>query len=411
MAIGLELEFAGNLDEHLLTQASDLLLDVEPVLGCRLVVDPPGPHWQSVPKSQRAILRTARSSDEYERVRSTGLNATRGVQVALCLWRGERGDRLLVKMTHAVGDGVALQFLTGRLGALYSQLRRDAGYRPSHRNDATRDFAQILSSIPTRAYPRIFWDFASFTAPRLFPRRTHFLPLPNESVGPFVPVLKHLPSAHVSFLSRYGKARGGATLNDVFLAAAYRALVSYAPWDGKSALRIGITVDLRRWCLDDRQRDTICNLSSFECPYLIRNLGRTFDETLANVSALTRRRKQSWPGVAIAVVGHLFVRRQSYQDLVRATQRRRSRSDAKPARPLTLSNEGRLDKSRLLFAEHTPLSAHILPPFMELPALHICLSGYDGALTMAVVTPQNGQAMVGGFLDALVRELPEESPV
>jgi NRPS condensation-like uncharacterized protein len=217
-----------------------------------------------------------------------------------------------------------------------------------------------------------------------------------------VPVIRRLPAPRAAFLSRYGKARG-ATLNDVFLAAAYRALASVARWDGSSGLRIAITVDLRRWCLPASHEPSIGNLSSFDCPFLIRALGRNFDETLANVTALMRRRKRSKPGLALALVGSLLVKATGS---AKGTHRTGRRPRPKSGNAMSLSNEGPLDGSALQFAGLTPVTAHVLPPFIELPGLHVCLSGYGGALTLAAVTPENGVPLVGRFLDTLLEELP-----
>src|SRR4029079_385983 len=114
---------------------------------------------------------------------------------------------------------------------------------------------------------------------------THLPAMPLEARGPWVAVVRQLPAPRLSVLSLHGKAHN-ATVNDVFLAAAYRALAFHGRWDGTSALRIAITVDLRRWCLPRTHDPEICNLSSLETPFLIRNLGRSFDETLSNVSAI-----------------------------------------------------------------------------------------------------------------------------
>jgi len=60
----------------------------------------------------------------------------------------------------------------------------------------------------------------------------------------------------------------------------------------------------------------------------------------------------------------------------------------------------------LRFGTETPVCAHILPPFIAFPGVHISLSGYNGALTLAAVTPQNGRGVVDGFLNALLEQLP-----
>jgi NRPS condensation-like uncharacterized protein len=406
MLIQLECSFDGHLESQLLERAGELLLDVEPMLSFTLVPDSPTPHWRRVTPSGRDLVTIARDEAEYEAERRTGLDATRGPQVALCLWPRDEGDRLLIRMTHVVGDGAALQLVAGRLGALYSALALDPSHRPGRGRVPTRDPARTLDSIPKLVRLRAMLDFAWFMAPRMLPRKSHRLRLPDESVGPWVPVIRRLPAPWLSSLSRYGKERG-ATVNDVFLAAAYRAL-AVSGWDETSALRITITVDLRRWCLPAAYATTVAHLSGWEYPYLMRDLGQSFDDTLARVSGVMRRRKESKPGLALTLVAHRLVNRRP-ATAARLEAGREPDSHQDPGlRHLSLSNEGLLDKSRLRFGEQTPVSAYVLPPFMTLPRLHLCLSGYDGALTLAAVTPQNGEAAVGAFLDTLLRELPAD---
>jgi hypothetical protein len=159
-------------------------------------------------------------------------------------------------------------------------------------------------------------------------------------------------------------------------------------------------------------------LSSFEHPFLIRNLGHDFDSTLAHVTRMTRRRKERWPGLAPALIGHFSTRRKSYEGLPQGEKdQERAKTEVGRSRTVwravaaVLSNEGRLDEARLHFGAARPVAAHILPPFLELPDLHICLSGYNGALTLAAVTRENGVAAVESFLDACLAHLPAEAPV
>ena len=404
MVIELELAFGGALDEATLAKAAALLLDAEPVVGARLIVDPRLPRWEHLGAAGPDVLVVTGDAAEYERIRRSGIDATAGPQMRLCLHREARGDRLLVKMSHAAGDGVALQWLAARLADTYSSLATDPGYRPLPAAGTPRDLGSLLAHVPRREYPGILWDFVSFLVPRLFPRRTHALRLPLESTGEWVPVVRHLASPRQQELSLYAKARD-ATLNDVVLAAAYRAMASLGEWDGSTGLRINITVDLRRRYLPASRPMTISNLSSFECPFLVRTLGTRFEDTLANVAALTRRRKAKWPGLGGAMIGHAFAARKGLQGLAQSDAAA-STGRVKPGRPIILSNEGKLDATRLTFASETPLAAHMLPPFINPPGLQICLSGYAGALTLAAVTRANGEQAVGAYLDALIAELP-----
>jgi NRPS condensation-like uncharacterized protein len=407
MVIQLELALEGHLRQDVLERACALVLDVHPVLGCRLAVEQPTPQWRRLPEAQRAVLTVVRHAADYETARTSGLDAIRGAQFAVCLWPGVTGDRLLVKMTHEAGDGVGLQVLARDLGSLYSALEDDRDFRPARGRAPSRDAADILFGHVSRcAMGRTLWDFARFFAPRVFPRRTHALPMPQESRGPWIPVVRRLPEPGLAVLKRHGNARG-ATLNDLFLAAAYRALAFQGRWTGTSALRIGISVDLRRWCLPSTHDPAICNLSSLEIPFLVRDLGRSFDETLANVSAIMRRRKASRPGLALALIFHVLARGKPPPDLRGASATRRDPGTGLDRQqPIILSNEGALVASRLRFGRQQPAAAHILPPFWEPPHVHVCISSYEGALTLAAVTRENAAPLVARFLDAVIDELP-----
>jgi len=414
MVIEMELAFAGRLDEHLLARATELLLDTESVLGCRLNVEAPQPRWQPVPSEDRARLVLTDRQDVYDGMRCEGLDAAANVQVALCLWRHDEGDRLLVKMTHAVGDGAALQSLVARLASIYSGLCADPAYQPRPSLQGQRRVEHVFSEVPRRVYRRALWSLVWFLAPRWFPRSYHVLSLPRQSAGGWVPVVARVPAERLPFLSAYAKARG-ATLNDLFLAAAYRALAREGHWDSTTALRIAITIDLRRWYLPPAYAGSIRNLSSLEFPFLGRDLGTRFDNTLANVSALTRRRKRSRPGLASALMGHYRMLRLGPERILReAGTKPPSAAPGKARRgPIwhtvsaVLSNEGRLDEASLCFGSERPESVHILPPFLALPGVHLSVSSYRGVLAFAAVTPRSGYAAIERFLSTLVEQLPQ----
>jgi NRPS condensation-like uncharacterized protein len=408
MIIQVELRFSDPLEEDVLRRAADLLLDAEPVLGCRLVLDAPVSYWQPVAAADRRVLTVTAVAADYEQIRCSGLRATDGVQVALCLCRADRGDRLLVKMSHEAGDGMGLRLLTARLSDIYTKLCGDPAFVPERNVDGSRDFGQVLARVSTGEYPRIMWTFARFLAPRCFPRRTHTLPLPEAGTGPWTPIVRTVPAPHLSAVAAYAKARG-STLNDMFLAVAYRALAAQGAWDTRSGLRIAITLDLRRWYLHDRPR-AVGNLSSFDCPFLGRHLGRDLDETLAKVTALMRQRKRNWPGLAAALIGYHLTKGRTHAALASADARRVRRTKLRLRRSLTLSNEGALDGDPLRFGGQVPIAAHILPPFIKVPGVHLCVSSYQGALTLAAVTSANGAGVVADFLDMMLAGLRAVAP-
>jgi NRPS condensation-like uncharacterized protein len=404
MIIQMELGFTGQLDRLRLARAAHLLLDAEPILGCRLVLEPQRPYWEPVPGDERQGLTVVSSEAEYAEVRCRGLQATGGVQLTLCLWPRPAGDRLLVKMTHEVGDGFTLKTAIVRLAAIYSALAIDPTYRPSAAPPTSREFSQVLANLSWYAIPRAIWDFIRFVVPRWFPRHTQTLALPTTAELPWVPIVRSIAAPAVTALSAYGRARH-ASVNDVLLAGAYRALATESRWDRSAGLRIIISVDLRRWYLPAGQPLPLGNLASVDWPFLMQDLGETFDDTLARVNRLMQRRKRSGLGLAQAVIGHYLIKDRSYESLARADARQMQRQNGASRRSLNFSNEGALDSLNLDFGGQLPTTAHVLPPFIHVPGVHVCVSSYRGALTFATVTSSNGAAAIARFIETWIAEL------
>jgi NRPS condensation-like uncharacterized protein len=351
------------------------------------------------------LVRVTSAAAEYRRIRHSGIDATRQPQVSVCLWRESTRDTLLVRMTHEVGDGAALQYLVARLGSIYSELCADPDHRPAANTGVDRDLTQVLSQLPAGEYRRILWDFVRFMAPRHSPRRTHRLPLPREPIGAAALVATTISPARAAGLSAFAKARH-ATLNDMMLAAAYRALAAVGSWDGTSGLRIPMTVNLRRWAPVKEQPGPISNQSAFEWPFLIRDLGADFEETLTKVRDITRSRKTSRPGFALAILTHLWWKIQKPPATL--AQRHAGHTAMPESEPdLTFSNEGALDKAGIAFGSQAPAAARVVPPFFAAPRLHVSLSGYRGCLELLAVTSENCRPFVERFFEALRAELPQ----
>jgi NRPS condensation-like uncharacterized protein len=393
-------EYDGHLDPQVLTRAGELLIEAEPVLGCRLVADATQPpYWERMPESV-GVVSVAETARDFESFCRSGLDGGRDAQVAVCLWPRDDGDRLAIKWAHAVGDGVAMRAATARLSRIYSALELDPEHRPERGSLERRDLSQVLGAVPRVARLRAMAAFGLFMAPRVFPRESHQLVVELEGAGSPVPLVRQIPEPWLSYLGRYARQRG-ATLNEVILAAAYRALAA-SEWDGKLPLRIAIAVDLRRWCLTPDYATSIMNLASFEFPFLMRNVGRDFDETLERVTAMMRRRKRAYPGLAFALLAEF------------ATRKQRTAEEAAPATklrpgwefPLTFTNGGVLEKSWLTFGERTPTGAHTLPPFVAGRRSVLGMTSYDGTLTLAAVTREGSAPIVGRYLDALLAALP-----
>jgi NRPS condensation-like uncharacterized protein len=187
----------------------------------------------------------------------------------------------------------------------------------------------------------------------------------------------------------------------MFLAAHYRTIAALGRWDGKAALRTLVTIDLRSRFLPVARANGVANLSSAELPFLGRTLGSTFDETLKRVVTVTNKRKRRNPGLAVALLTPKIAKGG-------LTDRRldRTRKMFEGAGVPVFTNVGRIEGERLSFAGQIPSQVDSLSIKPRLPRLVVCLSGYNGSLTLSVAAADIARPRFEAYLDGVLAELP-----
>ncbi len=228
-------------------------------------------------------------------------------------------------------------------------------------------------------------------------------PLPEGPRAPRRYEVRHIRPGRVRRIREYGRTRG-AKINDMVVAAFVRSVL-LAGWDGKTAVKTGMTVDLRRWYMPVRRSETICNLSAFEFMSLGTQVGETFEDTLEKIARFTRKRKKSWIGLN-ALAGPLCLfRRYPYQKMIdRFSRLADSVGKNKTVFPI-FTNLGPVGPDGLVF-ERPACRAWIVPPAGFPPFYGVGLSGYNGWLTVSTASFPSTRAMVGEMLDRLENELP-----
>jgi len=404
LMIQLELEFHLRLDAERLAKAVDLALDAEPVLGCRFVRQWRRPYWERLDQHEREPLLLTDDPEEYESFKHASIDTHRGPQVKACLWRSPAGDRLLLKVAHVAADVGGVKEIAAIVSSVYSRLADDPAYRPEPNLKGSRGLWQVLRNVPWYAYPRIYLDFLRDTLPQIIGGGVHALPLED---GPRTSLrfIQHLlPADRVTQLAEYGRARQ-ATLNDMVLAAFFRALAVEGKWDGRLRLWVTTTVDLRRWYLPSGQGSAVTNLSGFEYPSLGMKLGDDFESTLRHVCSVTRRQKQHWIGLhdwvgllPLSIVPYDWGDR-LYRKVVREVAKRRTMALA------YLTNMGAISPESVSFGA-SPRNACMLPPPGYPPYLVGGLTGYEGTLTLSAGTYAAAGDTVDRFFSQVLSQLP-----
>jgi len=404
--IQLELEFANQLDADRLSRAFDLVLDAEPVLGCRFAHKCRRPYWERLGKDERERIDLLLTEDGgvYEAFKKRSIDTHTGPQVEGCLWRSSAGDRLLVKVAHVAADVGGIKEIAAAVSSIYSRLADEPAYRPRPNSNGSRGLWQVMQQVPWHAYPRIYLSSLHGIVSRMVRRRAPRLPLDDGPRTSLAFPQRLLPADRAARLTAYARRRG-ATLNDVFLAAFFRALVSEGEWNGRSRLSVATTVDLRQWYLPNGKGAAVANLSAFEYPSLGTGLGDDFESTLGAVSSITRRRKADWIGLRdwvvllpLSILHHAWGSRILGNVLQHVVKKRAS--------PLAcLTNMGPIDPGSVTF-DAPPRSAWLLPPPGYPPHFVAGLSGYAGTLSVSAGAYRAGKEVVERFLDQLLSELP-----
>lgn len=339
----------GHTDPARLRRALRLLLDAEPIAGCRLVEGGRRPYAERVPDLDHIELLTefdlpdAAAADEtLERWSLTPLDPHEGPQLCAALVRcAGRGDTLCIKLQHMLCDGAGTLDLLYELSAIYTALERDPTYAPKPNVHGDRGYWQILrrlslrelrEALRTRPFPWMAMNGAIWTLP----------PLPPGE-GPGALVVRELPVGQLATIKAFARAHG-ATVNDVLLAAWYRSIHRLARPEPGTRLVVMTHVNLRRW-LPNRQAGGLANLSQMVFTSIGTELGDTLADTTALVHAEMERVKATPPMLGMQL-------RMALMSPARLERKMRQRMANMPRRPRLgipplFNNIGVVDPTRL----------------------------------------------------------------
>lgn len=401
--IQLEMVFPASLDAERLKTALDLMLDAEPVLGYRMVIDPKLPYWERLSSVERTNFSLATNENDYLAFRNQGLDCSKGPQLQACLFRRAQGDKLLLKVAHQVSDAGGVKDIATTLSAIYNRLEKEPGYKPEPNLAGCRDLSQIMRHVPIWAYPVIFANFMRQCWSNTVPASTLHLQIQPGPTEPLTYVIAHIPAERMEKTKQFGKAHN-ATINDVMVAAYYRALVKEVGWENETMLRLQTTIDLRRWYLPGEKAGGICNLSAYEYPNLGRALGKDIGETVDLVSKITRSRKNNWFGLTdVCLIPVLKLL--SFENQVKLGVKYIDYWIKRKDLPNALTNMGEIKKESVRFGIE-PTRAYLLTPFVFPPLFGGGMSMYQGEGTLCGGVPIHIQNTIDRFYQALVENLP-----
>jgi NRPS condensation-like uncharacterized protein len=392
--------FAGHIDETVLARAVRIVMDREPVLGSRFVELPNRTYWER--RSDLDQLELCRVVDANPAIQMAFLTRPTDPRTEPLLqariFRSPENDILVLKVDHVAADGTGSKEAAYLVADTYNRLLADPNYRPG------------LGKFNPRSQAAFFRQAG---LKNLLKYRPRSLNLPHQSrfTLPFNGnrndgqsfAVRTLAPETVRSLKAYGIAHG-ATLNDLMLAAFYRALgAACNPAAGK-AYSIQVPIDLRR-SLPEGKEQLISNLSGGLFPAVAMEPGETFSETLASVKSAMARWKSGQPGLTGAMLMELAFALGYAKG--KAQVQRLTTAQGTDLSPLLLSNLGVLDVNRLRFGNVKIESAYELGPIMLNHGLMLTASTWADRLTLGMGYCQGNLAaeIMEGLVEAVKCEL------
>jgi NRPS condensation-like uncharacterized protein len=399
--IGLRLAFeSGSLDPERLARAVRLSMDAQPILGCSFRTDESKAYWLRLPALDEAsvfsVVQTADPDGAMDSFQADEI-ADEGPQAKAVLLRASGADHLGIKVSHVLADGQAAKQYAYLLADIYSRLGADPGYTPrpdlGHRPTG-RDVWDRLSAEQRREARKA----KSWANP------TWVMPAKGESGRGLTYRAASLGPEAFSAVKAHGRLRE-ATVNDMMLAAVFRACVEQFDPPVGTPLSLMCTADLRRY-LPDPEHLPISNISISGSLDIERVDGESFDGTLRRV----RERMVVWSKTCYGAAPAASAERLAglgyrvTKALLSLTFRTAGRSGKTYP---WFTNIGIIDESRLSFDGHVPSSGHMYGPAAMGASIVPVVSTYRDTLTvcMGFCEQDCDVSLVDGVLQSVLDEL------
>jgi NRPS condensation-like uncharacterized protein len=390
--------FKDLLDRQCIQRAVLFSMDMVPLLGSRFVVNKFRPYWEKVSQYPDAdiisFIDCVNPEEEISRFITGTTNELTGPQIMVRVIRSSNKDTLCIVMNHMICDAAGFKEYLYLLSTIYTRLRSGAGGMSEY-HEGSRSAKQIYRRFN-------LWDrlkIALLPNEPLKNKNNVCFPLSKESsLIPFILTHK-ISQDRFHVLKAYGKAHS-ATMNDMVLAAYYRALYEILDINQDESLTVPCMVDLRRY-LPDKEADAICNLSSMIMCNIGPEIGVNFEETLGKVNREMSAQKKGYPGLhGLSTLNAVF-RFLPFSTVKQLIKR-------KYVNPLiAISNLGIIDSKRLIFGK-TPIEEAFATGSIKYPPYsQLALSSFNNTITFSVSLygSEKDRESVRTFLDILDKEL------
>lgn len=387
----------GRLDFTRLKRAVRLILDAEPILGCRLTYHPLAPWWERRADLDNLLYcRLVQTEDAESSVNAfltAPLDPFLDPLVQVRVFRAHE-DILVIKLSHLITDGGGSNEYLYLVADLYSRLKEEPDLKPAANTGGTRSLCQVgrrftllqKSKILRRSLRDLKSD-CTYLLEKFHMQRDRRpswgLPLKQANKEDRAFILRRLPAVLIARLKEHARSHG-ATLNDAMLTAFCRAIHElFAPRPGES-MRIRTIANLRRY-LPGNGGETLCNLCGYVPVNIGHHPGTCFVETLLRVRDLMLSHKADFIGLGVFPLSIVATRLLPFYLLQQMARLEVEFMDRGYVRPVPkFSNVGDMVSEKLSFDGLTVADAYQVGTIGYASAFTVGITGFRGALTLSV---------------------------
>lgn len=308
-------------------------------------------------------------------------------QLHCTLVQGKGECAVVLTISHLCVDGGDGKYLLYKLAEAYSLIAKNKTADGLEIKNGSRAAQQIYEELSPR-------DYLSILKPSLSKVKTGF-PFPETEPGQNRIVTHSIPSTVMNTARQKAKALN-ATANDLLLAASYRAYAQLPGIDSshtlreseidgqadeiKDAVSIMSMMDLRRHCKNG-ESEGLCNMSGFMPTVLSHGVQGDFKQTLDEVSAQTRKIKESpLAGMDGLPLVHTAVMTTPLRLLLEIADR------VYGSLSIGLTNLGNLPCEQLTLDGLRPTEGLFGGPLKKKPGMQISAASFDGTAVLCSVS-------------------------
>ncbi|MHA1125423.1 MAG: hypothetical protein ACTSO7_06670 [Candidatus Heimdallarchaeota archaeon] len=371
-------EFNGHFNDKAIKRAVRLMLDAEPVLGSKFIVNPKKPYWQRRNDLDEleycTIVKTTNFDKDLFDFVITPCDPVKDLPVQARIFRNDTTDLFCLKTNHAVMDGGAIVEYMIKLGGYYQELLKNPDFTVEPNIAGDRDLKQVLKRFNIFQKLIIFFRNMSSKPNWAFPWSG------TEETKPTY-LLKRFPPERFRKIKAYSK-KYHATINDITLTAFYRAIFEILQPKPNVPLVTVLTVNLRMY-LPDFKAETLCNLTASAYPELTYIPDEKFEDTLIRMSKHMKKVKKVAPGIGPGwFIYRVF--KLPFQKVVKNIQNRFDKDIKRKATHPVFTNVGLLKSDYFDYGHLKVIDIYLQTPITFAPGFIIGLLTFEENMTFSV---------------------------